>query len=839
MDNLPLISIQKLPIAPVGTIEGAIVPVIFGKVRVKGTTIYAGSAIQTKDQNKITRYVAPTTTPLFIAAIWQAICMGRVTLIDVYANKRQLVLGIDYDLDHFSDGTGTFIPLLTGVQGAMYAVGDNLGNPGIVYFTMDSKTKDPSLVTWTYDNPATSNVVNCVIFALNAIIIGGYQFIKISTAGVWSNNLISNFERVNGFCYGGGLLIAACDSGIILKSVDALTWVRVRNTDSWDLNSVVHSGSRYVAVGDNGGSQAVCCWSNDGTTWNTVAIPISVKKFYSVCYGNGIFVAVGDKGYTGYSADGKVWTLSQMPLPYKVYDLRGVAYNGLVFIAVGQGGTILRSYNGIAWTALPSVSNELISVCWDGIRFWCGANGGVYYSADMYGNGNDTGGKWKHNASPTPPTLYNIQGIHAVVQTAQFAYATKLKGIAHLYFNPIETTSDGIDKRVVYDTGGTTPEIEYVVSTPENIYGLFKSDGKYVGLNPAIALLQCLVNTQWGLGLTSDQVDIDSFYDAAESFSDSGQIAINRIYGINVILDQITSAQSVIDKIREMTDVYCNVENGKITCKNMYDYEKTASVLTLTDDDFKSCEIKIQSWDDVYNEFEGEYIEPLLDYAKRSIYVKNESAIEMCGGVSKKKKIDLSYFIDQDIASVRLSEIMQRESQPLLTVSCASDHKLSQISVGQCVTIASTEYGINQSFRVVQKSTGELNDLTINIDLQPRYEDLYDENYTSVMASLGILPIFNGNEVHEKLTFTKGSYVSSAKSSQFTDRTFSKSQVRWVESISVSVNPTLLTLNTHYTVVTVGGYPGGTDYIQLTSAFKNMVAQNSTGFLSIEVWEKP
>jgi hypothetical protein len=171
----------------------------------------------------------------------------------------------------------------------------------------------------------------------------------------------------------------------------------------------------------------------------------------------------------------------------------------------------------------------------------------------------------------------------------------------------------------------------------------------------------------------------------------------------------------------------------------------------------------------------------------------------MAGGIPKKKKIDLSYFIDQGVASVRLNEIMQRESRPRTTISCASDHKLAIVKVGDTVQITSTEYSIDELFTVVQVSTSELNDLSINIDLEPRFKDLYDKNYVSVMASLGTLPSFAGNEVYEQLVFQKYSPFSNPKAAAFTDIT--KARVRFSAGQSIKAPKTWLVAGTDFAVV--------------------------------------
>lgn len=72
-----------------------------------------------------------------------------------------------------------------------------------------------------------------------------------------------------------------------------------------------------------------------------------------LCYGNGLFVAVGDAGVLATSPDGVTWT--SRTSGFGASNIQHVAYDAVLgFVAVGAGGKISTSTNGTSWTAQTS-----------------------------------------------------------------------------------------------------------------------------------------------------------------------------------------------------------------------------------------------------------------------------------------------------------------------------------------------------------------------------------------------------------------------------------------------------------------------------------------------------
>jgi hypothetical protein len=116
-----------------------------------------------------------------------------------------------------------------------------------------------------------------------------------------------------------------------------------------DLNAVAYGNGLFVAVGD----KDTILTSSDGTHW-TVRRGVNVSpnsgNLYGVTYGGGQFVVVGGTGPSGYaevytSPDGVTWTSQSSGAPY---DLYAVTYGGGLFVAVGNG--VATSPDGVIWT---------------------------------------------------------------------------------------------------------------------------------------------------------------------------------------------------------------------------------------------------------------------------------------------------------------------------------------------------------------------------------------------------------------------------------------------------------------------------------------------------------
>jgi hypothetical protein len=106
----------------------------------------------------------------------------------------------------------------------------------------------------------------------------------------------------------------------------------------------------------------------DLSSWEVVVPGGSGPDLRGICYGNGMFVAVGDQGSVATSSDGQSWVNRTSGVSE---SLAAVAWSGSVFVAVGQG-TIVVSTDGASWIDVSDQvppGDIVEDILWDGTRF--------------------------------------------------------------------------------------------------------------------------------------------------------------------------------------------------------------------------------------------------------------------------------------------------------------------------------------------------------------------------------------------------------------------------------------------------------------------------------------
>lgn len=156
--------------------------------------------------------------------------------------------------------------------------------------------------------------------------------------------------------------------------------------------------------------------------WSVVTTPTD-RNLWSVCYGGGQFVAVGEAGTILTSPDGLTWTKRSSG---NALWLVGVCHGNGLFVVVGDQGTILTSPDGVTWTTRRT--------------------GGTRINAVAFGNGfflavDEGGGSWKSTDGSN--------------WSSSFTYwsGTQLRGLVHVpptfvvtgANGRIQITNDGIE----------------------------------------------------------------------------------------------------------------------------------------------------------------------------------------------------------------------------------------------------------------------------------------------------------------------------------------------------------------------------------------------------------
>jgi hypothetical protein len=124
------------------------------------------------------------------------------------------------------------------------------------------------------------------------------------------------------------------------------------------MREVTFGAGQFIAVGGSyPDGSSVILRSRRGHFFSE-ASALNNPPLFGVTYGNGLFVAVGDKGQIIVSRNGKSW--KTIP-PLTDALLTAVAYGNGKFVAVGASGTVLSSIDGLAWAPEPSETKEFLS----------------------------------------------------------------------------------------------------------------------------------------------------------------------------------------------------------------------------------------------------------------------------------------------------------------------------------------------------------------------------------------------------------------------------------------------------------------------------------------------
>ena len=129
-------------------------------------------------------------------------------------------------------------------------------------------------------------------------------------------------------------------------------------------HDICYGNGLFVAVGY--GLENRIMTSPDGVTWTIRTAPS--RSWQSVCYGNGLFVAVAGDGSDAdilTSPDGITWTYRTPPV---FRSWQSVCYGNGLFVAVADSGTgnrVMTSPDGINWTiGVSAADNAWTSVCY-------------------------------------------------------------------------------------------------------------------------------------------------------------------------------------------------------------------------------------------------------------------------------------------------------------------------------------------------------------------------------------------------------------------------------------------------------------------------------------------
>jgi hypothetical protein len=211
----------------------------------------------------------------------------------------------------------------------------------------------------------TSQVSN-VTGLLWGVTYGNGRFVAVGSMGglVTSPNGLDWTKQNSGVpqflysvAYGNGKFVAVGNSGRIISSSDGVDWVPQQVT-TYELRGIIYGNNAFTVAGLGG----AILTSDTGISWNPTSI--GVQYFlYSITYGNGTFVAVGEDATTHGGivshSNGAAWATANI----SEYPLNGAGYGNSIFMAAGERGSILRNlqvdYHG--WTSISEGTTSYLN----------------------------------------------------------------------------------------------------------------------------------------------------------------------------------------------------------------------------------------------------------------------------------------------------------------------------------------------------------------------------------------------------------------------------------------------------------------------------------------------
>jgi hypothetical protein len=310
-----------------------------------------------------------------------------------------------------------------------YDTTGNFTNPSS-YTTVDFTLNFNSNVTGVYQTLSTGTELvllpqgtpgSLYTYQLNANVQSQWYILDYSSYG----NLITEGVLI------GNSVYFVCDNFNIIKYQN--------NT-----LELFNTGSSFVITG-----YGIQAYSTTGTIWKTVDNPLP-GVWYSVAYGNGVFVMVGAAfgALQAYSTDnGLSWTNVTNPLPGSWFD---VAFGNGVFVMVGVDSQAYSTDNGLSWTNVTSP----LSGYWSGITY---ANGiFVMVGGNVQATSTD-GLTWTMVNSPLYGNWIDVAYGNGVLVTSGYyriAYST--------------------------DNGLSWNEVTSVVATSSGWYGVAYGNGTFI-----------------------------------------------------------------------------------------------------------------------------------------------------------------------------------------------------------------------------------------------------------------------------------------------------------------------------------------------------------------------
>jgi hypothetical protein len=181
------------------------------------------------------------------------------------------------------------------------------------------------------------------------------------------NAWTTRFTTIRGGCsyamaWSGSRIVSVGDSGSVVTSSDGVTWTqRFAGSTHYRLYGIAWNGNQFIAAGqyrDTTFGDGVILSSLDGISWNAIT-NVTSRALFDVIWAKNQFVAVGVNAFVLASEDGKTWdTISHNS--YNV-DFMRIRWTGDQFLAIGRTSNFFSSTDGKEWKEVETGSSMPLS----------------------------------------------------------------------------------------------------------------------------------------------------------------------------------------------------------------------------------------------------------------------------------------------------------------------------------------------------------------------------------------------------------------------------------------------------------------------------------------------
>ena len=234
------------------------------------------------------------------------------------------------------------------------------------------------------------------------------------------------------------------------------------------------------------------------------------------------------------------------------------------------------------------------------------------------------------------------------------------------------------------------------------------SGTKTFSTNPAFCLLDYLMNEKYGKGITEEELDLKSFYDASiianqEVLPFSGASVIPQ-FSLNVVLD--TNAK-ILDNVKFILRGMRGFLPYSDGLYRLIIETTGSSVFSLNSDNIiGGVKLISEKKNTKYNRINIDYISPEKNYERDTlVFPESDSAHQTLktadGGFLQELNLDLN-MITNPYQALQFAKVVLNRSRNQLTIQCKANHQAINLSIGDIVDLTDTILGMSaKPFRVI------------------------------------------------------------------------------------------------------------------------------------------